>query len=251
MVEFFDRWGMIIHTNTRRKLENIFTREAFARTDAEGVGEAVFFSNVIAQYIEGVMQTADFTLIREAQFKVALYYDARNFTSFLPVLLSRIGCGIITPEGLEEGRGVKTLEDIATGIEVLKETVISNGADIGVLIDQNADRLVLIDEKGQVITEEQMVILVCFLLLRFTRRQAVPIPVAAPRVIEELAHEYDGLVLKSQAVNTGMIMTGVTETKVLFEGDEMPEFQIMCDAITSLVKILELMGRKTSAYPNW
>ncbi|MGI6513840.1 MAG: sugar phosphate nucleotidyltransferase [Syntrophomonadales bacterium] len=244
LVEFFDRWGMNIHTNTRRKLENIFTREAFARTDAEGVGEAVFFSNVIAQYIEGVMQTADFTLIREAQFKVALYYDARNFTSFLPVLLSRIGCGIITPEGLEEGRGVKTLEDIATGIEVLKETVISNGADIGVLIDQNADRLVLIDEKGQVITEEQMVILVCFLLLRFTRRQAVPIPVAAPRVIEELAHEYDGLVLKSQAVNTGMIMTGVTETKVLFEGDEMPEFQIMCDAITSLVKILELMGRE-------
>ena len=30
----------------------------------------------------------------------------------------------------------------------------------------------------------------------------------------------------------------------MFEGDEMPEFQIMCDAITSLVKILELMGRE-------
>ena len=30
-----------------------------------------------------------------------------------------------------------------------------------------------------------------------------------------------------------MIVTGVTENKVFFEGDEMPEFQIMCDAITS------------------
>ena len=244
LVEFFDRRGLNIQTNPRRKLENIFTREAFARTDAEGVGETVFFSNVIAQYIEGVMHTTDFQLIHDAQFKVALYYDKRNFTSFLPILLSRIGCRIITPEGLEEGCGVKTLEELAGGIEVLKETVIRNQADIGVLIDQNADRLVLIDEKGQVITEEQMVILVCFLLLKFTHRQAVPIPVAAPRVIEELAHEYDGLVLKSQGVNTGIIVTGVEETKVLFEGDEMSEFQIMCDAISSLVKILELMGRE-------
>lgn len=244
LVEFFDRRGLNIHTNTRRKLENIFTREAFARTDAEGVGETVFFSNVIAQYIEGVMHTTDFKLIHEAQFRVALYYDARNFTSFLPILLSRIGCQIIIPEGLEESCSMKTLEDIAGGIEVLKETVIKNNADIGVLIDQNADRLVLIDENGRAITEEQMVILVCFLLLKFTRRQAVPVPVAAPRVIEELAHEYDGLVLKAQGVNTGVIVTGVTETKVLFEGDEMPEFQIMCDAISSLVKILELMGRE-------
>ncbi|MGI6549248.1 MAG: sugar phosphate nucleotidyltransferase [Syntrophomonadales bacterium] len=244
LVEFFDRRGLNIHANTRRKLENIFTREAFARTDAEGVGETVFFSNVIAQYIEGVMHTTDFRVISDARFQVALYYDARNFTSFLPVLLSRIGCQIITPEGLEEGCGVKTLEDIAGGIEILKETVIKNHADMGVLIDQNADRLVLIDEKGEVITDEQMVILVCFLLLKFTRRQAVPVPVAAPRVIEKLAHEYDGLVLKAQEVNTGLIVTGVTETKVLFEGDEMPEFQIMCDAISSLVKILELMGRE-------
>lgn len=244
LVEFYDKRGLNIHANTRRKLENIFTREAFARTDAEGVGETVFFSNVIAQYIEGVMQTTDFKVIHDAQFQVALYYDARNFTSFLPILLSRIGCQIITPEGLEEGCGVKTLDDIAGGIQVLKETVTKNRADIGVLIDQNADRLVLVDEKGEVITEEQMVALISFLLLKFTRRQAVPIPVAAPRVIEELAHEYDGVVLKAQGVNTGMIVTGVIENKVFFEGDEMPEFQIMCDAITSLVKVLELMGRE-------
>lgn len=244
LVEFFDKRGLNIHANTRRKLENIFAREAFARTDAEGVGEIVFLSNVIAQYIEGVMQTTDFRVIHDAQFQVALYYDVHNFTSFLPILLSRIGCKIITPEGLEEGYRVRTLDDIATGIQVLKKTVTENCADMGVLIDQNADRLVLVDEKGQLITEDQMMTLISFLLLKFTNRQMVPVPVAAPRVIEELAHEYDGLVLKTQGVNTGMIVTGVTENKVFFEGDEMPEFQIMCDAITSLVKILELMGRE-------
>ena len=48
-----------------------------------------------------------------------------------------------------------------------------------------------------------MVVLVCFLLLKFTRRQAATDTGSRSRVIEELAHEYDGLVLKSQAVNTG------------------------------------------------
>jgi len=244
VVEFFDKWGLNLHVNTRRKMENIFSREAFVRADAEEVGETVYFSNVIAQYIEGMMQTTDFNVIHEARFRVALYYDVRNFTSFLPVLLSRIGCQIITPEGLEEGRGVKTLDDFAAGIKALKSAVMQHQADMGVLIDQNADRLVLVDEKGEVITDEQMVNLISFLLLKFTRRQAVPVPVAAPRVIEELAHEYDGLVLKAQGAGSGMIVTGVAENKILFEGDEIPEFQIMCDAITSLVKILELMGRE-------
>ena len=95
---------------------------------------------------------------------------------------------------MEEGYRVRKLDDIATGIQVLKKTVTENCADMGVLIDQNADRLILVDEKGQLITEDQMMTLISFLLLKFTNRQMVPVPVAAPRVIEELAHEYDGLV---------------------------------------------------------
>ncbi len=243
LVEFFDKRGLNLHFNTRQKIENVFFREAFARADVEGVGDTIFLANIVAQYLEGIIRNTDFEVIQKAKYKVAFYFDESNFTSFLPVLLEGMGCTIILPTGMEHGCRVRTLDDIVTGIELLKTTVVDQGLDLGVLIDQNADRLILIDEQGNVITDEQMLTLVSFLLLKFSHGQAISISVAAPRVIQELAHEYQGMVIRTQPLNSGIIVTGIKESKVYFEQDEVPEFQIMCDAITSLAKILELMAR--------
>ncbi|NLB17361.1 MAG: NTP transferase domain-containing protein [Syntrophomonadaceae bacterium] len=243
LVEFFDKRGLSIHSNTRNRIENIFSREAFFRSDAEGVGETIFLSNVIAQYMEGVMQTTDFQVIHDAGLKMALYYDVTNYTSFLPILLKQMGCEVVLPEGLSEGCRVKTLDDLAAGVATLQTMARAGKIDMGILMDQNADRLILVDEQGEVISEDQMMTLISFLLLKFTSRRAVPVSVAAPRVIEELAHEYDGIVLKAQELNSGLIVTEVTENRVLCEDDQMPEIQKMCAAIVSVVKILELMAR--------
>lgn len=189
------------------------------------------------------MQTTDFKVIHDAGLKVALYYDVTNYTSFLPILLKQMGCEIVLPEGLSEDCRVKTLDDLAAGVATLQAMARAGKIDMGILMDQNADRLILVDEQGEVISEDQMMTLISFLLLKFTSRRAVPVSVAAPRVIEELAHEYDGIVLKAQELNSGLIVTEVTENRVLCEDDQMPEIQIMCDAIVSVVKILELMAR--------
>lgn len=244
LVEFFDKRGFNIHKNTERKIENIFAREGFNRVDFEQVGEVVFLTNVLAQYLDGILRSTDFKSIYQSRFKVALYYDAQDFTSFLPVLLNRLGCEVVVPEQVEWGKGLKTLEEIAGALEALRSCVVGSRADLGVLLDRNAERLTLIDEKGNIITEEQMLTLISFLLLKYTRGRTVTIPVTAPRIIEQLAQEYDGWVLKSRPQNPGMIVNEVTEPNVFFEGDEIPEFQLLCDAITSLIKILELMSQE-------
>ncbi|MGE5405916.1 MAG: sugar phosphate nucleotidyltransferase, partial [Candidatus Saccharibacteria bacterium] len=123
LVEFYDKRGFNIHKNTERKIENIFAREGFAREDGEGVGDVTFLTNVIAQFIEGILRSTDFKSIYASRFKVSLYFDSGNISSYLPTLLEKMGCEIIIPKELASSRGLKTLEQIAFGLQSLQKSV--------------------------------------------------------------------------------------------------------------------------------
>lgn len=242
LVEFLDKRGFNIHKNTERKIENIFSRDGFNRVDAESIGEVVFLTNIIAQYLEGVLRSTNYKAIQSSKFKVALCFDSDDFSSILPALMQKLGCQVVIPESFVRHPKLVTLEDIAQAQEGLIETVIREKADLGVIVDRSTERLRLIDEKGNVLSEDTIITMLSYLLLKLTSGRAVNIPVTAPKLIEELAQEYDGWVMKSMPRNPGLVVGSVGESRVFFEGDEIPEYQLLTDAITSLVKILELMA---------
>lgn len=247
-VEFYDKRGFNIHKNTERKIENTFAREVFNRCDAENVGEVIFLTNVIAQFMDGILRSTDYKLIYKAKFKVALCCDWDNFTSHLPSLLEKMGCQVLIPEKLRKTGGLKTLEQITSGLEALQECVVDHKADIGALVDPYAERLILVDENGTVINEEKLLNMISYLLLKFTSRRTVMIPVTAPRVIQQLAEEYDGWVLPCRPQNPDMLAQSASETKMVFEGDEIPGYQLLSDGVTTLVKILEMMARERKRF---
>ncbi len=48
----------------------------------------------------------------------------------------------------------------STHVELLKESVVASGADIGIALDGDADRLIVIDEKGQTVDGDQIMALI-------------------------------------------------------------------------------------------
>jgi len=48
----------------------------------------------------------------------------------------------------------------STHVELLQETVVASGADIGIALDGDADRLIVVDEKGQVVDGDQLMALI-------------------------------------------------------------------------------------------
>lgn len=53
----------------------------------------------------------------------------------------------------------------STHLEELKKTVIENGADIGIAFDGDADRMLAVDEKGNVVDGDQ-VMAICGLYMK-------------------------------------------------------------------------------------
>ncbi len=54
----------------------------------------------------------------------------------------------------------------STHVATLQETVVSSGADIGIALDGDADRLIVIDEKGRVVDGDQIMALLGTAMLR-------------------------------------------------------------------------------------
>jgi phosphoglucosamine mutase len=48
----------------------------------------------------------------------------------------------------------------STHVELLRETVVSSGSDIGIALDGDADRLIVVDEKGKTVDGDQIMALI-------------------------------------------------------------------------------------------
>ena len=72
-----------------------------------------------------------------------------------PAALWELGADIIpigvTPDGININAGVGS-----TAPETLAETVVASGADIGIALDGDADRLIVVDERGRVVDGDQL-----------------------------------------------------------------------------------------------
>ncbi|MGE5379653.1 MAG: sugar phosphate nucleotidyltransferase, partial [Methylocystaceae bacterium] len=241
MVEFYDRLGLNMHRNTERKIDNLFAREDFKRVDGENVGEVVFLTNIAAQYLEGVLSTLDRTGLQSAGLKIAVYCPDNNLNIMAAALLRKLGCEVIIPEIPENE---DTLFYRVQTEEMVSYYTRREHAQLGVIIEKNGDRMVLFDETGTPITDDELMALISYILLKFTQGKTLAIPVTVPKVIGEMAREYDGEVLWSRANNPGNILGSIADERVFYDGDELPEFQVLCDAVTALVKIMELMVKQ-------
>ena len=61
----------------------------------------------------------------------------------------------VTPNGLNINE-----ECGSTHPQLLQETVVASGADIGIALDGDADRLIVVDEKGDIIDGDQLMALI-------------------------------------------------------------------------------------------
>ena len=82
-----------------------------------------------------------------------------------PEALWELGAEVIpigvTPNGLNINDGCGS-----THPQVLQETVVASGADIGLALDGDADRLIVVDEKGQMVDGDQLMALIALELQR-------------------------------------------------------------------------------------
>ena len=143
--------------------EDLF--ECVDRNDAlESASEpGLFFpdqNSVLKHSIHTIeLSCIDLNAIRNRKFKVVI--DAVNGagSEALPLLFEHLGCEVISIHCEGNGEFKRGTEPLPENLGDLRKTVIKNEAHVGFAVDPDADRLAVVNEKGEALGEEYTLVL--------------------------------------------------------------------------------------------
>ena len=112
--------------------------------------------DAVARHLDAVLALPliDVAAIRARGFHVALDCVRGAGASAIPPLLERLGCRMSGINLEPDGRFPRPPEPVPENLGELGELVRRSGADIGLAVDPDVDRLALVDERGRPIGED-------------------------------------------------------------------------------------------------
>lgn len=125
---------------------------------SEDIGRARRVDDARGRYIHAVKRSLP-EAVRLDGLKIAI--DCANGAAYqvAPDALWELGAEIVTLGVSPNGKNINA-KCGSTHPGLLQETVVSSGADIGIALDGDADRLIVVDEKGQIVDGDQIMALI-------------------------------------------------------------------------------------------
>ena len=157
-IKFFDAEGNKLGKACESSIEEIFhdleqVEDAFV-TKKE-IGRSVRIDDVIGRYIVHIKNSfpKEFSL-----YGKRIVVDCSNGAAYIvaPTVLRELGADVIVIANEPNGYNINT-NCGATHPEALVKRVIETRADIGIALDGDADRLVLVDEKGNIVDGDKLI----------------------------------------------------------------------------------------------
>ena len=197
-IKFFDRSGSKLADQIEAKIESVLGKTV---ESTNGAGKVIEDLDAKESYIQNLLKSLDGNL---SGLKVVV--DCANgAASFVaPDVLKRAGAEVIAISASPNGLNIND-NCGSTHLENLIEAVKSQGADIGIAHDGDADRVLAIDEKGSVIDGD-------FILGILAQDMELPTKTVVGTVMTNL-----GLIKALEEKGIGFIATAVGDRYVLEE----------------------------------
>ncbi|MBL9037886.1 MAG: phosphoglucosamine mutase [Archangium sp.] len=150
-IKFFWRDGFKLPDDTEKKIEALIFEKALdsLRPTADKVGGAVRLDDARGRYIVFLKNTFPRELTLEG---LTLVVDCAHGAAYrvAPEVLEELGAKVISigvePNGKNINDGFGALHP-----EALQKAVLANKANLGLALDGDADRLIVVDERGKVV----------------------------------------------------------------------------------------------------
>lgn len=196
----------------------------------------------------------DVEAVRRRRFRVVL--DAGNGAGSLasPILLDRLGCDVVQLHCEPHGHFGRSPEPSAESLGDLSHVVKESHADVGFAHDSDADRLVLVNELGEVVPEEYTFALVADVLLRRTRRPLVT-TVVTGGLLDDVARRH-GVEIVRTSVGVGNVIAKMREVNAAVGGEStggviIPGTHLTTDGIAAIAVLLSGMACEGVTLSQW
>ena len=252
-LKFFAPSGLFLDADENRKLWDIAERSAkYVPWNKQGTYtlDEAFIDEHIRQVLS--LSYIDVQKIRARKFKVVL--DCVNAAGgiIVPRLLEKLACEVVPLFCEVTGIFGHTPEPIPENLTALCSKVQVVKADLGIAVDPDVDRLVLINEKGEPFVEEYTIATCVKFILGKTISQAVTahpdslnvvVNLSTTRAVEDIARQAGAGTLRTP-VGEINVAKKMKEVGAIIGGEGsggviLPKVHLGRDAIVGIVLVLQ------------
>jgi mannose-1-phosphate guanylyltransferase / phosphomannomutase len=247
-IMFLDERGAELSQAAQRKLERVFSRQEFRRAFPGEIAELTYPPRVVEWYTRELLRCVDMTGVREAGMKIVADCAGGTTSLVMPSLLGRIGVDVHTVNNsLDEVSPTETVAQLRAGLQRLSEVVSSSRAAFGVRFDPVGERIRIVDEKGEMVSDERALLVVLDLVAAERKTGRVALPVTTTRVAEQVCR-FHGVQVNWTPTSMDALTQAAADDDVIFAADGrggfvVPEFARTVDGIAAFARLIGLVAR--------
>ena len=184
------------------------------------IGKVILREDFNPKHIEQVLALplVDVEAVRKRKFKVVV--DAVNSVGgvVIPELLRQLGCEVVELNCEPTGEFAHNPEPLPENLTEISEVIRREGADLGVVVDPDVDRLAFVMENGEMFVEEYTLVAVADYILRHTKGNTVS-NLSSSRALSDVTSRYEGCAYSAAAVGEVNVVAKMKETGAVIGGE--------------------------------
>jgi phosphomannomutase len=167
-LKFIGADGLFLNAGQARELLDIYHQGDYTKVSGAEMRGVESFSVALDAHVNAILDAVGKLPHTHRKLKVAL--DACNGAGSLyaPQLLQSLGAEVVSINTTPDGSFPRPAEPVAENLTELCRLVKESGADVGFAQDMDADRLAIVDERGEPIGEDYTLVLAARYILSQT-----------------------------------------------------------------------------------
>ena len=242
-IKFFSRDGQKLPDEVEERIEELLDRP-LETVGPDTLGKAERIVDAAGRYIEFCKSTVpSWTSLASLKIVVDCAHGATYHVA--PSVLNEMGATVIpigvSPDGLNINQDCGSTKPAA-----LRETVVEQGADLGIAFDGDGDRVIMVDHRGEILDGDELMFIIARDRLRTGSRFNAVVGTLMTNLGLEIALRALGLDLHRAKVGDRYVMERLVAEKLILGGEN--SGHIICldrtstgDGIISALQILAAM----------
>ena len=247
-LKFLNKDGLFLNYHQVDEFLDIYHQGEFSLVDVDKYKIPEFKKNPTEPHMKKLLSYFDVDIILQKKFKVAIDCTNGAGAVLAPGFLKALGCELALLNCVPDGSFAHHPEPLPENIAELCRIVVEKRVDVGFVQDVDADRLAVVNEKGEPLGEELTLALASKYILSQNPRPLV-INLSTSQAIDDIAEEFNVSVTRTKIGEINVVERILSqEEKPAFGGEGnggviLPDIHPCRDSFTAMGLILEYMAK--------
>lgn len=204
--------------------------------------------NFTKEHADKILENINVEAIRAKKFKIAVDMINASACVMDPYLFEKLGVEVYPINNISNGKFGHKPEPLKENLADIESLVKDKKVDVGFVHDPDADRLVVVNEKGIVVSEENSIALAIENILSKNHGKPIVVNLSTSQRGVDVAQKYESKVFRTK-IGEGFVVEGMFLHDAIIGGEGnggviYPLINTARDSFVGLSLILELMAER-------